>query len=92
MTVPHFSDTIFSVCSLTLNFPLMADQKPPFKKVPVVDEKACIGCTLCTQICPNVYKIGDDGKSHVFAPEGDSNEKIQESMDSCPVSCISWKE
>lgn len=60
-------------------------------KVPVVDQGSCIGCTLCTQICPKVYKMNDNGKSQVFDSKGDSEEKIQQSIDSCPVNCISLK-
>ena len=62
------------------------------KKIPYVEADACIGCILCTQICPKVYEMRDDGKSHVADPSGDSEEKIQESIDACPVSSIEWKE
>jgi len=62
------------------------------KKIPHVNEDACIGCVLCTQICPKVYEMMDNGKSHVTNPAGDSKEKIQESIDACPVKSIEWKE
>jgi ferredoxin len=62
------------------------------KKTPLIDEAMCIGCTLCTQVCPNVYAMGDTGKSHVINSEGDSIAKIQESIDACPIKCIFWKE
>lgn len=52
----------------------------------------CIGCVLCTQICPKVYEMMVNGKSKVINPSGDSEEKIQESIDACPVNCIEWKE
>lgn len=53
-----------------------------------IKKDACIGCILCTQICPKVYEMRDDGKSHVIDPSGDSEEKIQESIDACPVGAI----
>jgi ferredoxin len=62
------------------------------KKTPIIEEDSCIGCILCTQICPKVYEMQDDGKPHVVDPSGDSEEKIQESIDACPVSSIKWKE
>jgi ferredoxin len=34
----------------------------------------------------------DDGKSKVVNPTGESEEKIQESIEACPVDAISWKD
>lgn len=62
------------------------------KKGAYVDPAICIGCTLCTQICPNVYEMQDDGKSKAVNPTGDTEEKINQSIESCPVDAISWKE
>jgi len=56
---------------------------------PKVDPNLCIGCGLCIQLCPAVFELGDDGKSHVINPTGDSEENIQSAIDSCPVSAIS---
>ena len=61
------------------------------KKTVYVDQGVCIGCTLCTQIAPEVFEMSDDGKSHVKNANGDSEEKIQQSIDSCPVKCIHLK-
>ena len=33
----------------------------------------------------------DNGKSKVINPTGDTEEKIQESIDACPVQSIEWK-
>ncbi|EKE10847.1 MAG: hypothetical protein ACD_15C00193G0008 [uncultured bacterium] len=53
-----------------------------------VNEDLCIGCGTCESLCPNVFKIEEDGKSHVISQEcGDCN--CQETADSCPVSAIS---
>ena len=61
-------------------------------KTVYIDQAVCIGCTLCTQVTPNVFEMRDDGKSHVKDTTGDSEDKIQQAIDSCPVKCIHWKE
>ncbi len=53
-----------------------------------VNHDLCIGCGTCESICPKVFKVQEDGKSHVIAEDcGDCN--CQEAVDSCPVSAIS---
>jgi ferredoxin len=61
------------------------------KKVNVNDK--CIGCGLCTNICPEVFEIGEDGKSHAKNVNFEEfSEKIIEAKDSCPVSAIEVEE
>lgn len=60
-------------------------------KEPIVDKDACIGCGTCVAVCPNVFQLGDDGKSHVANPKGATEPEIQQGIDSCPVQCIHWK-
>ena len=59
-----------------------------------VDKDTCIGCELCTQICPDVFSMDDDGKS--VAINDDISENLQddgvEARDSCPVSAIDIKD
>lgn len=59
-----------------------------------VDKDTCIGCELCTQICPDVFSMDDDGKS--VAINDDIPENLQddavEARDSCPVSAIDIKD
>ena len=59
-----------------------------------VDKDTCIGCELCTQICPYVFSMDDDGKS--VAINDDIPENLQdgavEARDSCPVSAIDIKD
>lgn len=62
------------------------------KKVPFVDPEVCIGCSACAALAPNVYEMQADGKSKVVNGEGDSEENIQRTIDTCPVTAISWKE
>ncbi len=55
---------------------------------PNINHDLCIGCGTCESICPKVFKVQEDGKSHVIAEDcGDCN--CQEAVDSCPVSAIS---
>ena len=55
-----------------------------------VDQETCIGCELCTQICPDVFHMEDDGKSHAIKDEVPSEleEDAVSARDSCPVSAI----
>ncbi|WP_297520272.1 ferredoxin, partial [Thermococcus sp.] len=29
-----------------------------------VDQDVCIGDAICASLCPDVFEMGDDGKSH----------------------------
>lgn len=54
-----------------------------------VDEPTCIGCTHCAYIARNTFYIEPDyGRARVICQNGDSEELIQEAIDTCPVDCI----
>lgn len=54
-----------------------------------VDELTCIGCTHCAHVARNTFYIEPDyGRARVIRQDGDSDELIQEAMDTCPVDCI----
>jgi ferredoxin len=56
-----------------------------------VDEITCIGCKYCAQVAHNTFYIEPDyGRSRVVRQDGDSEEIIQEAIDTCPVNCIHW--
>ena len=59
--------------------------------VPVVDADECTGCELCTQIAENTFAMNDDGVATVTNPSGDDQDTIEEAIDSCPVTAISWE-
>ncbi len=62
-------------------------------RVVYIDEDECIACGLCQDICPEVFKLDDDQMvAKVLKPQGSPEELIQEAIDSCPVTCIHWKE
>ncbi|MEM9945005.1 MAG: ferredoxin [Cyanobacteria bacterium P01_D01_bin.36] len=54
-----------------------------------VDEPTCIGCTHCAHVARNTFYIEPDyGRARVIRQDGDSEELIQEAIDTCPVNCI----
>lgn len=56
-----------------------------------VDEITCIGCKHCAHVARNTFYIEPDyGRSRVVRQDGDSEDVIQEAMDTCPVDCIHW--
>lgn len=49
----------------------------------------CIGCGLCPEVCPEVFRMGDDALAEVYtAPTEDLYDKVNEAAQSCPVSVI----
>lgn len=52
-----------------------------------VDKKTCIGCGTCVSICPQVFKMGDDNKSHVKSQK--DIPCVDEAIKACPVDAIS---
>lgn len=61
-------------------------------KKPYVDKDECISCGLCVEMAPEVFRMDDDDLAEVFDAAGATEEKIQEAIDACPVSCIYWEE
>ena len=56
-----------------------------------VDEITCIGCKHCAHVARNTFYIEPDhGRSRVYRQDGDSEDLIQEAIDTCPVDCIHW--
>lgn len=60
----------------------------------IVDPEKCIGCTLCTQVCPEVFKMGDDKAVAYLDPlPKELVEKCgRAASDQCPVNAITIKE
>lgn len=56
-----------------------------------VDKDTCIGCELCCDICPEVFKMDDDGKA--VAVENEIQDSVldsaKEAEQQCPVESIS---
>lgn len=56
---------------------------------PEVDKDLCIGCALCSQVCPDVFEMGSDGVALVKDDADRSADCIQDAVDQCPVGAIS---
>ena len=52
-----------------------------------VDVSTCVGCGLCEQSCPDVFKVEGDGIAHVKSQVCAAC-NLQEVADSCPVNSI----
>ncbi|MFC2172144.1 ferredoxin [Acidobacteriota bacterium] len=61
-------------------------------KKPVINADECTGDEICVEMCPEVFKMNDDGIAEVHDPAGAPEDKIQEAMDECPSECITWDE
>ncbi|MDO8914996.1 MAG: ferredoxin [Coriobacteriia bacterium] len=57
---------------------------------PVVDRDLCIGCGLCQETCPEIFRMGDDGLAHVITetPGHEQYDCVRESEEICPVTAI----
>ena len=56
-----------------------------------VDEAVCIGCRYCAHVATNTFVVEPDwGRSRAIRQDGDSTQRIQEAIDTCPVDCIHW--
>jgi ferredoxin len=64
-----------------------------------IDREDCIGCGVCEALCPEVFKLLDDGKSAIVEKyrrrslgEGevgnDLTSCVENARDSCPVEVI----
>ena len=54
-----------------------------------VDQSGCIGCSLCADTCPEVFRMNDEGLAEAYAEVTDQNqEEAEEARDSCPVGVI----
>jgi ferredoxin len=55
-----------------------------------IDRESCISCGLCASICPQVFRMADDGIAEVYlTPVPDQDEDAAgEARDNCPVSVI----
>lgn len=58
----------------------------------IINEDDCVGCGSCEAICPEVFKLdAERGKATVIQPDGGPADLIEEAIEACPVSCISWE-
>jgi ferredoxin len=53
-----------------------------------VDHNVCVGNAMCETFAPQVFRLNDNRQSEAVNPAGDTEEKILEAAESCPVSAI----
>ena len=55
-----------------------------------VDKDTCVGCGVCTAICPEIFEMGDDGIAEASENEiaGNLIESAKDAEEQCPVSAI----
>lgn len=52
-----------------------------------VDQELCTGCGLCSDTCPDVFELGDDGFAHVKNADS-PNCDLKKVAEDCPVEAI----
>ena len=54
-----------------------------------IDRSGCIGCGLCAETCPEVFKIAGDGLAEAYEqPVEEDKDRASEAAENCPVSVI----
>ena len=54
-----------------------------------INRGGCIGCGLCAALCPEVFRMAEDGLAEVYeAPSGENGDKVLKAAENCPVSVI----
>jgi ferredoxin len=55
-----------------------------------IERNGCIGCGLCSDTCPEVFRMDAEGLAEVFTSPipSDSEASAKEAEESCPVSVI----
>jgi ferredoxin len=53
-----------------------------------VDHNVCVGNAMCETFAPKVFQLNDNRQSEVVDPAADTEEKILEAAENCPVSAI----
>jgi ferredoxin len=56
-----------------------------------VDPDGCVGNAMCPNIAPKVFQLNEGRQAEVVDADGDTEEKILEAAENCPVSAI-WVE
>ena len=55
----------------------------------IVETDLCIGCCLCTELCPDVFAMsGDVAVVTQITIASDSEESCRDTRDQCPVNAI----
>jgi ferredoxin len=76
---------------LEIQKPIDKEKQDLAEHVPFIVEDECIACGTCVELCPEVFTLNESlGFAQVINPGGAPDDKIQEAIDACPVTCIHW--
>jgi ferredoxin len=55
-----------------------------------IDREGCIGCGVCADTCPEVFRMAEDGLAEVYVNPipASSENTAMEAQEGCPVSVI----
>ena len=56
----------------------------------IVDKDKCIGCGLCSGMCPDTFVMDEDGKSEAIRQE--VSDCAKQAAEACPVEAITVSE
>ena len=57
-----------------------------------IDREGCIGCGMCAEICPEVFRMADDGLSETYKSPDGFEIQVRDAAVGCPVEVIHIKE
>ena len=60
----------------------------------IIDQETCIGCGLCPDICPDVFRMNNENvaETTVEVVPSEAKEACREAAASCPVDAIEIQE
>ena len=72
---------------------LSEDGEPELARFTYVDEDTCIGCKNCAFVARSTFFMEESlGRARVYNQGGDSEDLIEEAIDSCPVRAAARKD
>ncbi len=59
----------------------------------IIDRNGCISCGACAEICPEVFRMADDGLAEIYCqPQRSNIHNAHQAEKNCPVQVIEIKD